>query len=172
MSSVAAEGMFSAVAAGHARWTLLHISDICKQFSTTFDHLVSFCMIYYRRLGGGAPRPNWEILPFPSCARVRGLVVRWELASNLLRATFPFPFASRALPFSLGVPPPTFYPASAGLISMYEDTYVSISIFLRRRHCKTTIICYGPPMFKNDGTQGSRKQQTLYTQAASLTMRR
>ena len=32
-----------------------------------------------------------------------------------------FPFASRALPFSLADPPTTtFYPASAGLIGMFE----------------------------------------------------
>ena len=75
-----------------------------------------------RRLGGGAQRPNREIVSFRSCVRARG---DCQVEMSLKRKTPGFPFsllAKGGFPFSLGILPllPSCYPALAGLIGMTE----------------------------------------------------
>ena len=72
----------------------------------------------HRRLGGGAQRPNREIVSFRSCVRARG---DCQVEMSLKRQTAGFPFSLLApggFPFSLGILPllPSCYPALAGFI--------------------------------------------------------
>ena len=55
----------------------------------------------YRRLGGGAQRPNREIVSFRSCVRARG-GCQVEMSLKRKTAGFPFSlFAAGGFPFSL-----------------------------------------------------------------------
>ena len=74
----------------------------------------------YRRLGGGAQRPNREIVSFRSCVRARG---DCQVEMSLKRKTRRFPFSlftTGGFPFSLGILPllPSCYPALAGFIGI------------------------------------------------------
>ena len=57
-----------------------------------------------RRLGGGAQRPNREIVSFRSC--VRAVIVKWKWASNVIRGFFLFPFGLGRLSLFPWDPPP------------------------------------------------------------------
>ena len=74
----------------------------------------------YRRLGGGAQRPNREIVSFRSCVRARG-DCQVEMSLKRHPPGFPFSlFAAGGFPFSLGILPllPSCYPALAGFIGI------------------------------------------------------
>ncbi len=61
--------------------------------------------VLYRRLGGGAQRPNREIVSFRLCVRARG---DCQVEMSLKRKTRRFPFslfAAGGFPFSLGILP-------------------------------------------------------------------
>ena len=59
----------------------------------------------HRRLGGGAQRPNREIVSFRSCVRARG-DCQVEMSLKRHPPPFPFPFSPReAFPFPLGSSP-------------------------------------------------------------------
>ena len=82
---------------------------------------------YSSEVGGG--ESNREIVSFRSCARTRGVAIPSQIQGQFMnRPLSLFPLSLRFLPFSLGawcppfpLPPtlPTFYPASAGFISIY-----------------------------------------------------
>ena len=84
----------------------------------------------YRRLGGGAQRPNREIVSFRSCVRARG---HCQVEMSLKRRAARFPFSllgTGGFPFSLGILPllPSCYPALAGFIGMSILAYQCFSL--------------------------------------------
>ena len=58
---------------------------------------VCICICICICIGGWGGESNWEIVSFRSCVRTRGLVVEWNLASNVTARLSLFPFRRGSL---------------------------------------------------------------------------
>ena len=102
-----------------------------------YIYIHAYVYVYeYRRLGGGAQRPNREIVSFRSCVRARG---DCQVEMSLKRKTAGFPFSlftTGGFPFSLGILPllPSCYPALAGFIgNMLQKLFPLCEISISQR---------------------------------------
>ena len=106
----------------HVEYTVRNITYYV-QYICFVPYIVSHTTCCNRRLGGGgAQRPNREIVSFRSCVRARD-DCQVEMSLNRHPPGFPFSlFGTGGFPFSLGIIPllPSCHPALAGFIGIYN----------------------------------------------------